>query len=189
MKKNKDKKDNKEEKKPIENIDDLNLTDEVKKEQPKTEKNLKGNDKPIEVVDELPEDKEDEISLGIEGVKISNEAIATYAGIAIAEVPGVYGMDSTFVEALRGRKNVTKGIKVEADEKTAKIDVNIIVEYGVRIPDVAFEIQGKVKKSVETMTGLKVSEVNVHIQGVHTNNVAGQEPEEESENEEDNDEI
>jgi len=126
--------------------------------------NTEGN---IEVVDELPEDGQDEITLGgMEGIKISNEAIATYAGIAIAEVPGVYSMDGTFVEALRGRKSVTKGIKVEADEKTAKIDVNIIVEYGARIPEVAFEIQTRVKKSVEAMTGLKVLEVNVHVNGV-----------------------
>ncbi len=166
MKEKNKNKEKKEEKKPIENIDDLNLTDEVKKDIPKEEKKIEGNDKPIEVVDELPEDKEDEISLGVEGVKISNEAIATYAGIAIAEVPGVYGMDSTFVEALRGRKNLTKGIKVEADEKTAKIDVNIIVEYGARIPEVAFEIQSRVKKSVEAMTGLNVLEVNVHVNGV-----------------------
>lgn len=163
--KNKEKKEDiVEEKQEIENIDDLNLKDEIRKEEPKSEINSK--DKPIEVVDELPEDKEDEISLGVEGVKISNEAIATYAGIAIAEVPGVYGMDSTFVEALRGRKNLTKGIKVEADEKTAKIDVNIIVEYGARIPEVAFEIQSRVKKSVEAMTGLNVLEVNVHVNGV-----------------------
>ncbi len=126
--------------------------------------NTEGN---IEVADELPEDGQDEITLGgMEGIKISNEAIATYAGIAIAEVPGVYSMDGTFVEALRGRKSVTKGIKVEADEKTAKIDVNIIVEYGARIPEVAFEIQTRVKKSVEAMTGLKVIEVNVHVNGV-----------------------
>ena len=163
--KNKEKKEDiVEEKQEIENIDDLNLKDEIRKEEPKSEINSK--DKPIEVVDELPEDKEDEISLGVEGVKISNEAIATYAGIAIAEVPGVYGMDSTFVEALRGRKNLTKGIKVEADEKTAKIEVNIIVEYGARIPEVAFEIQSRVKKSVEAMTGLNVLEVNVHVNGV-----------------------
>ena len=121
----------------------------------------------VEIVDELPEDGADEITVGgMEGIKISNEAIATYAGIAISEVPGVYGMDGTFVEALRGRKNVTKGIKVDADEKTAKIDVNIIVEYGARIPEVAFEIQTRVKKSVEAMTGLKVLEVNVHVNGV-----------------------
>ena len=70
-------------------------------------------------------------------------------------------------EALSGKKNLAKGIKVDVGEKSAKIDVNIIVEYGARIPDVAFEIQTRVKKSVENMTGLKVLEVNVHVQGVH----------------------
>ena len=59
-------------------------------------------------------------------------------------------------------------IKVEKTDNKAKIDVNIIVEYGSRIPDVAFEIQNRVKKSVENMTGLKVAEVNVHVQGVKT---------------------
>ena len=62
---------------------------------------------------------------------------------------------------------MTKWIKVNNEEKDAKIDVSIIVEYGARIPDVAFEIQSLVKKSIESMTGLIVSEVNVHIQGVH----------------------
>ena len=64
---------------------------------------------------------------------------------------------------------MAKGIKVDVNEGKAKIDVNIIVEYGVRIPEIAFEIQTKVKKAVETMTGLKVTEVNVHVQGVNTN--------------------
>lgn len=106
----------------------------------------------------------------INTVKISNDAVATYAGIAIAEVPGVYGMSGTLAgitEAISGKKSYTKGVKVEVTEKSARIDVNIIVEYGARIPDVAFEIQTKVKKSVETMTGLKVSEVNVNVNGVH----------------------
>lgn len=71
-------------------------------------------------------------------------------------------------EVLSGKKNLTKGIKVDVNEKETKIDVNIIVEYGVRIPDVAFEIQNRVKKAVEAMTGLKVSSVNVHVQGVST---------------------
>ena len=56
---------------------------------------------------------------------------------------------------------------VNVEEKEVKIDVNIIVEYGVRIPDVAFEIQNRVKKAVETMTGLSVSSVNIHIQGIN----------------------
>lgn len=106
------------------------------------------------------------------GIQISDDVIATIAGMAVSEVPGVYEMAGGFAggisEVLSGKKNLSKGIKVESGEQSAKLDVNIIVEYGVRIPDVAFEIQNKVKKSVESMTGLKVSEVNVHVQGVNT---------------------
>ncbi len=116
-------------------------------------------------------EKSEEISVeGNDTIKIANEAVATYAGIAVSEVSGVYGMAGGFAgitEALSGKKNLAKGIKVDVGEKSAKIDVNIIVEYGARIPDVAFEIQTRVKKSVENMTGLKVLEVNVHVQGVH----------------------
>lgn len=104
------------------------------------------------------------------GIKISNDAVATYAGIAVAEVKGVYGKGGTFsdlTEALSGKKNIAKGIKVDVTEKSTKIDVNIVVVYGARIPDVAFEIQSRVKKTVENMTGLKVSEVNVNVLGVH----------------------
>lgn len=114
---------------------------------------------------------QDEKTINIEGndsIKIANEAVATYAGIAVSEVSGVYGMAGGFaLSAISGKKNLTKGIKVDVGEKNAKIDVNIIVEYGARIPEVAFEIQSRVKRSVETMTGLKVLEVNVHVQGVH----------------------
>lgn len=114
----------------------------------------------------------EEISVeGNDTIKISNETVATYAGIAVSEVPGVYGMAGGFAagitESLSGKKNLAKGIKVDVEGKNAKIDVSIIVEYGARIPEVAFEIQTRVKKSVENMTGLKVLEVNVHVQGVH----------------------
>ncbi len=105
-------------------------------------------------------------------IRIANEVVAVIAGVAVSEVPGVSEMAGGFAggitEVLSGKKNLSKGIKVEVGEKETKIDVNIIVEYGVRIPDVAFEIQNRVKKSVETMTGLKVLEVNVHVQGVNT---------------------
>ena len=77
------------------------------------------------------------------------------------------GFAGGFTEVF-GKKNFSKGIKIDVQDGVAKIDVNIIVEYGVRIPDVAFEIQNRVKKAVESMTGLKVSEVNVHVQGVNT---------------------
>lgn len=113
-----------------------------------------------------------EIENGTEGIKISSDVIAVIAGVAVSEVKGVYGMSGGFAggisEVLKGKKNLAKGIKVDATDEKAKIDVNIIVEYGARIPDVAFEIQNRVKKAVENMTGLKVEEVNVHIQGVNT---------------------
>lgn len=131
-----------------------------------------------------PEQEELEIvETSVDGLKISNDAVATYAGIAISEVQGVYGMSGGFAgitEAISGKKNFSKGIKVEVTEKSAKIDVSIVVEYGARIPDVAFEIQNIVKKSVESMTGLKVSEVNVHVNGVHMANVEDKEENEEN---------
>ena len=113
-----------------------------------------------------------EIEENHEGIKISNDVVAVIAGVAVSEVRGVASMAGGFAggisEVLSGKKNLSKGIKVDVDEKEVKIDVNIIVEYGSRIPDVAFEIQNRVKKSVENMTGLKVAEVNVHVQGVKT---------------------
>ena len=120
-----------------------------------------------------------------EGIKISNDVIAVIAGVAASEVPGVSamagGLTGGLTEALKGKKNLAKGIKVEATEQTAKIDVNIIVEYGSRIPDVAFEIQNRVKTSVESMTGLKVNEVNVHVQGVNTESLNAEQASEDEE--------
>jgi len=114
-------------------------------------------------------------------IKISNDVVASIAGVAVSEVEGVYSMAgglSGITEVFGGKKNLSKGIKVEVGEKETKIDVNIIVEYGVRIPDVAFEIQSRVKKAVETMTGLKVSGVNIHVQGIKTNSQENKEKEE-----------
>lgn len=107
-----------------------------------------------------------------ESIQIADDVVAVIAGKAVSEVSGVAGMAGGFAggisEVLSGKKNLSKGIKVDILGKEAKIDVNIIVEYGIRIPDVAFEIQNRVKKAVEAMTGLKVSSVNVHVQGVKT---------------------
>ena len=105
-------------------------------------------------------------------IKISNDVVAVIAGKAVSEAPGVYAMAGGFAggisEVLSGKKNLSKGIKVEVGEKETRIDVNIIVEYGTRITDVAFDIQNRVKSSVEVMTVLKVVAVNVHVQGVNT---------------------
>ena len=107
-----------------------------------------------------------------EEIQIADEVVSVIAGKAVSEVSGVAGMAGGFAggisEVLSGKKNLSKGIKVDVTEKQVKVDVNIIVEYGVRIPDVAFEIQNRVKKAVEAMTGLKVLSVNVHVQGIST---------------------
>lgn len=131
-----------------------------------------------EINDVVNAENKEEVALeNNANIKIADDVIAVIAGAAASEVPGVASMAGGFAggisEVFSGKKNFAKGIKVEAGEKETKIDVNIIVEYGVRIPDVAFEIQNRVKKAVEGMTGLKVLDVNVHVQGVNTdaNNV------------------
>ena len=122
--------------------------------------------------DRIENNETKEIEEGNNGIKIANDVISVIAGVAVSEVQGVASMAGGFAggisQVFSGKKNLSRGIKVEADEKEVKIDVNIIVEYGTRIPDVAYEIQNRVKKSVENMTGLKVAEVNVHVQGVKT---------------------
>ena len=137
---------------------------------------------------ELEQNNEEELQNTNEGIQISNDVIAVIAGVAVSEVQGVASMAGSFAggitEVLSGKKNLAKGIKVDKENENVKIDVNIIVEYGTRIPDIAFEIQNRVKTSVETMTGLKVEEVNVHVQGVNTNIVNQDEETQENVNEE-----
>lgn len=125
-------------------------------------------------MDEIKENEEVKVQQNEEktenGIEISNDVIAVISGVAVSEVQGVASMAGGFAggisEVFSGKKNMAKGIKVDKTENSVKIDVNIIVEYGSRIPDVAFEIQKRVKTSIENMTGLTASEVNVHVQGV-----------------------
>lgn len=102
-------------------------------------------------------------------IRIANEVIEVIAGLATVEVPGVAGMSGGVVGGiaeLLGRKNLSKGVKVEVGQKQCAVDVSIVAEYGARIPDVAGAIQENVKRAIETMTGLEVVEVNVHVLGV-----------------------
>ena len=127
---------------------------------------------------------EEEIKSENDGIQISSDVVAVIAGVAVSEVQGVAGMAGGFAggisEVFSGKKNLAKGIKADIEDGKAKLDVNIIVEYGSRIPDVAFEIQNRVKKAVENMTGLNVEEVNVHVQGVNTDTAVSSDKTEES---------
>lgn len=100
-------------------------------------------------------------------VKISDDVVATIAGLAAAEIEGVFGMSGGFADIFAGKKNLSKGVKVEIAEDEATVDLYVIVDYGVKIPDIAWKVQENVKNTVETMTGLRVSDVNIHVQGVN----------------------
>lgn len=102
-------------------------------------------------------------------VRISNEVIAIISGVATTEIDGVVGMSGSLTGELTemlGMKNLSKGVKVVLGDRDTSIDIFIIVEYGVNISEVGKDVQENVKKSVETMTGLNVIEVNVNVQGV-----------------------
>ena len=102
-------------------------------------------------------------------IRIADEVVSIIAGLAATEVEGVAGMSGGIaggIAEILGRKNFSKGVKVEVGEKEAAIDLYIIVKYGVRIPDIALNVQEAVKIAIENMTGLSTVEVNVHVQGV-----------------------
>jgi len=106
-----------------------------------------------------------------EGGKVvfAADVIATIAGLAAADVKGVASMSGGVVEGFTekfGRKSLTKGVKVEVGTQEAAIDVSVVIRYGFRIQDICADIQQAVKNAVETMTGLRVVEVNVFVQGI-----------------------
>lgn len=102
-------------------------------------------------------------------IRIADEVVATIAGLAAVEVEGVAAMSGTFASGLTeilGRKNLSKGVKVEVGETEVAIEVSIVVEFGFPIPTVARGVQSQVKAAVETMTGLKATAVNILVAGV-----------------------
>ncbi|WP_213974009.1 Asp23/Gls24 family envelope stress response protein [Tepidanaerobacter acetatoxydans] len=103
-------------------------------------------------------------------IKIADDVVGVIAGLAATEVAGIAGMSGGIVGGITemlGRKNLAKGVKVEVNEKEAFVDLYVIVDYGVRIPEVSWNVQENVKKAIENMTGLSVVEVNIHVQGVN----------------------
>lgn len=102
-------------------------------------------------------------------IRIADEVVAVIAGLAATEIEGVAGMSGGLaggIAEMLGRKNLSRGVKVEVGERECAVDLFIIVEFGSQIPDVALRVQENVKRAIESMTGLNVVEANVHIQGV-----------------------
>lgn len=112
-----------------------------------------------------------EISNDLGVIRIADEVVSTVAGLAVAEVEGVSSMSGgwgTDLAEKLGKKNFGKGIKVEVNEDETNMDIFIVVEFGYPIPQVGENVQKEVKMAVETMTGLTVTAVNVHVVGVTT---------------------
>lgn len=121
----------------------------------------------------------DEQRTNLGELKIANEVVGIIAGLAAIEVEGVAGMSGGIaggIAEMLGRKNLSKGVKVEVGEHEAAVDLFIIVDYGTPIPEVARNIQNNVKQAIEGMTGLDVVEVNIHVLGVHFPQPAPEEP-------------
>ena len=103
-------------------------------------------------------------------IRISDEVVKTIARLAADNVKGVYSMTGSFSEDVNeklGRKKLIKGVKTKGDADKAVISLNVKVNYGYKIPQVSYEIQERVKSSVENMTNLKVEAVDVYIQGIN----------------------
>ncbi len=112
---------------------------------------------------EIPDIEEDERE---DAVKISDDVIVTIVASVLSEVEGVASIPGGIVSGILGRKGAGKGIKVEASDQEVAIDVALTLNYGSRIPEVAANIQGKIREAVEKITGKYVRAVNVAVQGM-----------------------
>lgn len=103
-------------------------------------------------------------------LKIPDEVIAVCTTNAVSRTKGVAGLSGVFTDNMKNifvKEPLYKGVKVNQSEEGISIDIYIVVEYGVKIPAVAWDVQENVKKEVETMTEAVVKAVNIHVQGVH----------------------
>ena len=107
-------------------------------------------------------------------VNISQDVISIMAGLSAMECYGLVGMSTKGFQdglsQLLRMKNLTKGIEVEIGEEGVVIDLYIIVEYGVKISEVANNVINRVKYTLEENAGVNVREVNINVQGVRVNN-------------------
>ena len=104
-------------------------------------------------------------------VSFATEVVATIAGLAATEVDGVASMISPSAGladmfSRKSNRNLTKGVRIDLEDNRVSVDITITVDYGSPVPDVARNIQENVKKAIETMSGLDVRNVDVHVTGI-----------------------
>ncbi|WP_281183358.1 Asp23/Gls24 family envelope stress response protein [Staphylococcus schleiferi] len=116
-----------------------------------------------------------EITNDYGSIDISNEVIASIVGGKAVECYGIVGMASRQqvrdgIAEILGHENYAKGIVVRENEGVLDVDMHIIVSYGVKISEVAQNVQSTVKYTLEHTLKLKVNSVNIFVQGVRFNN-------------------
>ena len=102
-------------------------------------------------------------------VNISDNVIEIISTIATEEIEGISGLSGKITDEITeifGKKNLKKGVDVKIEEDKVIVDLHVVVDFGVKIPDVSWNVQQEVKSSIEEMTGLDVKEVNIHVQGI-----------------------
>ncbi len=117
--------------------------------------------------DNLPVNPEPVVADG-GSITYANEVIAIISGIAASEIDGIAGMVTAggLGEIISRNRNITRGVKVEVGTEEVSVDLYTIIEYGQPIQKVAAEVQEIVRTSIESMTGLRVVRVDIHVQGV-----------------------
>lgn len=102
-------------------------------------------------------------------VRVDNEVLASIAAIAARKVPGVHRISTSIVGGIIQwlRRSSDAGVKVVIGEDEVNFELRVIVDYGVNIPEVTYQIQKTIKEEVERISGLKVGNVDVIIHGVH----------------------
>lgn len=103
-------------------------------------------------------------------VNISDDVIGIITNIAAGEIPGVQlsGTLAGEIAEILGRKNMTKGVRVDInDADEVQVDLNIVVDFGIVIPEIAWKVQESVKTAIENMTDLKVTSIDVNVTGIN----------------------
>ena len=102
-------------------------------------------------------------------IQVADEVVAIIAGLAATEVEGVASMAGNITKDIisrLGMKNLSRGVRVDLAEDAVVVYLALNIGYGYAIPEVSANVQNKVKSAIQTMTGLKVSAVNIRIADV-----------------------
>ena len=100
-------------------------------------------------------------------ITYANEVIATIVSVATTEVEGISGIaGSGAISGILAKGKTPRGVKVDMDGENVDVDVSVTVDYGMPIQKVGRNAQENVRKSIESMTGLHVEKVDLHVVGV-----------------------